>query len=252
MSQQDARGPGARMVLTLFPEISYIYLDQYSPAMNLKKQKRNLLIALFICALCPIAGQAVYDLDFQGVLHDIDGNRVANESFNLNVQLKKPSGSDIWFEFSSVTHSDAEGWFGFHISEISRYLIGEDPFSDPVLISLEILPNSETEWIDEGGDFELSYTLSSQTDGEKKDMEMTRMEGSKLVAHSEDHFHAFKDSYPFGYITGGFLLSDQPPVEQELINDLKQWILPESSEEEGAASRGVKGGFPTGGYYKKK
>ena len=252
MAQQDAGGPGASMFLVLFSENSYIYLDQYTCVMNLMKQKRNLLIALFISALCPVAGQAVYHLDFQGVLHDIEGNRIANESFNLNVQVKKPSGSDIWFEFSSVTHSDPEGCFGFHISEISRYLTGDDPFSDPVMISLEILPNSETEWIEKGGDFELSYTLSSQTDGQNKDMEMTRMEGSKLVVHSEDHFHAFKDSYPFGYITGGFLLSDEPPSGQELINDLKQWILPESSEEEGAASRGVKGGFPTGGYYRKK
>jgi hypothetical protein len=168
MAQQHTGRPGGGMLLGLFSEISYIYLDQYSFVMNLKKQKRNLLIAVFIGALCPVAGQAVYDLDFQGVLHDIEGNRVANESFNLNVQLKKPSGSDIWFEFSSVTHSDAEGWFGFQISEVSRYLNGEDPFSDPVLISLEILPNSETEWIEKGGDFKLSYTLSSQSDGEKK------------------------------------------------------------------------------------
>ena len=220
--------------------------------MNLKKPKRMLVIALFFSALCPVAGQLVYDLDFQGVLHDIDGNRIANESFDLHVQLKKPSGPDIWFEFSSVIHSGPEGWFGFHISEISRYLKQEVPFSDPVLIRLEILPNNETKWIEKGGDFELSYTLSCQQDGANKEMEMTRMEGSQLVVHSEDHFHAFKDSYPFGYITGGFLLSDQRPVSQELINDLKQWILPESSEEEGAASRGVKGGFPTGGYYRKK
>jgi len=220
--------------------------------MDLNKQKRNLLIALFISALCPVGGQAVYDLDFQGVLHDIEGNRIANESFDLNVQLKMPSGSGIWFEFSSVTHSDPEGWFGFRISEVSRYLKGDEPFSDPVQISLEILPNSETEWIEKGGDFELSYTLSSQTDGQNKHLEMTRMEGSELVAHAEDEFRAFKDSYPFGYITGGFLLSHHATVSQELINDLKQWILPESAEEEGAASRGVKGGFPTGGYYRKK
>ncbi len=252
MLPQDAGGSVASMILVLFSEISYIYLDQYPCVMNLKKQLRTLLIVLFISALCPIAGQVVYDLDFQGVLHDIEGNRIANESFDLNVQVKEPSGSDIWYEFSSVTQSDPEGWFGFHISEVSRYLNGDDPFSDPVMISLEILPNSKTEWIEKGGDFKLSYTLSSQTDGQDKELEMTRMEGSKLEVHSEDRFHAFKDSYPFGYITGGFLLSDQPPVGQELINDLKQWILPESSEEEGAASRGVKGGFPTGGYYRKK
>jgi hypothetical protein len=168
------------------------------------------------------------------------------------VELKRASGSEILFEFSSVARSDEEGWFGFTISEISRFLDGNNPFSDPVLIQMEFVPNSQTKWMKAGEDFVLTYTLRSATTDDQATLEMERMEGSKLQVHAEDHLHAFKDEYPFAYLTGGFLLTDQPPLDQELIADLKRWIVPEESDEEGAASRGVKGGFPTGGYYKKK
>lgn len=220
--------------------------------MNRKVLRLNLIIILLISAITPLLGQVVYDLNFQGVLKDIEGNRMANEGFDLYVQLKKASGSDTLFDFTSATTTDPEGWFGFNISEISRFLNDDQPFSVPLQIRMEFLPKSSTTWIKEGSDFELSYTLSSKQGEESKTMEMTRMEGSKLLVHAENQFHAFKDQYPFAYITGGFLLTDQPPLDKELIDDLKQWILPENTEDEGAVSRGVKGGFPTGGYYRKK
>ena len=220
--------------------------------MNLIKNKILLLIVVVFSAIGPIWGQAIYDLNFQGVLNDIEGKRIANESFDLSVQLKWVSGSETLFEFSSTTKTDQEGWFGFNISEISRFLKEGEPFSDPILIKMELLPNSSTTWIKQGEDFELSYSLASQQSEQTKEIEMTRMEGSKLTAHSEDHLHAFRDEYPFAYLTGGFLLTDQPPLSNELISDLKHWILPDESEGEGDASRGVKGGFPTGGYYRKK
>jgi len=219
--------------------------------MNQKKNCICFLIVMVFSAIGPLVGQAVYDLNFQGLLKDIEGKRIANESFDLSVQVKRVSGSETLFEFSSATQSNPEGWFGFNISEISRFLNNGEPFSDPVLIKMELLPNSSTLWIKQGEKFELSYTLSSQQIGQNYEIEMTRMEGSKLLAHSEDHLHAFKDQYPFANLTGGFLLTDQPPLSSEVINDLKQWILPEEAEE-GAGSRGVKGGFPTGGYYRKK
>jgi len=220
--------------------------------MNLNKRKINLLIVVVFSAIGPLLGQIVYDLNFQGVLVDIEGNRVANESFNLSVELKQGSGSEILFEFSSATTTDPEGWFGFNISEISRFLSEGEPFSDPLFIKMKIQPGSSTTWIKQGEEFEFSYNLASQQTEQTQTLEMTRMEGSKLTVHSEDHLHAFKDEYPFAYLTGGFLLTDQPPIVNELISDLKLWILPEESEEEGEASRGVKGGFPTGGYYRKK
>lgn len=219
--------------------------------MNQKKNCICFLIVMLFSAIGPLVGQAVYDLNFQGLLKDIEGKRIADESFDLSVQVKRASGSETLFEFSSATQSNPEGWFGFNISEISRFLNNGEPFSDPVLIKMELLPNSSTLWIKQGEKFELSYTLSSQQIGQNYEIEMTRMEGSKLLAHSEDHLHAFKDQYPFANLTGGFLLTDQPPLSSEVINDLKQWILPEEAEE-GAGSRGVKGGFPTGGYYRKK
>jgi hypothetical protein len=220
--------------------------------MTLKKKLICLLSVLLGCTFGTVTGQNVYDLNFQGLLSDIEGHRVANESFDLKVELSRESGSETLFEFSSVAQSDQEGWFGFNISEISRFLNGDKPFSDPVLIKMEFVPNSSTKWIRAGEDFVLSYTLKSTTRDGQTSLEMTRMEGSKLQVHAEDHLHAFKDEYPFAYLTGGFLLSDQPPFDQELIADLKRWIVPDESDEEGAVSRGVKGGFPTGGYYRKK
>jgi len=77
------------------------------------------------------------------------------------------------------------------------------------------------------------------------------MEGSELVVHTENHLFAFKDQYPFAYLTGGFLITDKPPVSTQSISDLQQWLLPVDQDEDGAPSRGVKGGFPAGGYYKK-
>jgi len=220
--------------------------------MILKTNLICLLSLLLCCTFGSLMSQDVYDLNFQGLLSDIEGQRVANESFDLKVELKRASGSEILFEFSSVAHSDEEGWFGFTISEISRFLDGNNPFSDPVLIQMEFVPNSQTKWMKAGEDFVLTYTLRSSTTDDQATLEMERMEGSKLQVHAEDHLHAFKDEYPFAYLTGGFLLTDQPPLDQELTADLKRWIVPEESDEEGAASRGVKGGFPTGGYYKKK
>lgn len=219
--------------------------------MKPKKKLSCFLIAVLFSTFGPLSGQAVYDLNFQGLLNDIEGNRIADESFDLSVQVKQTSGSEVFFEFSSTTQSNAEGWFGFNISEISRFLNTNEPFAEPVLIHMELLPNESTKWIIQGEKFELSYILSSKQSGENQEIEMTRMEGSLLVAHYEDHLHAFKDQYPFAYLTGGFLLTDQPPLNKDVIEDLKQWIQPQESEE-GSESRGVKGGFPTGGYYKKK
>jgi len=219
--------------------------------MNPKKNLSCFLIVVVFSAIGPLMGQAVYDLNFQGLLKDMEGNRIANESFELSVQVNGASGSETLFEFTSSTQSNPEGWFGFNISEISRFLKNGELFSDPVLINMVLLPNSSTKWIKQGEKFELSYTLSSQQSGQTREIEMTRMEGSKLMLHSEDHLHAFKDQYPFAYLTGGFLLTDLPPLSSEVIEDLQQWILPEEAEE-GAGSRGVKGGFPTGGYYRKK
>lgn len=217
--------------------------------MKLKKNLNSFLIVLAFSAIGPLFGQVVYDLNFQGVLNDIEGNRIINESFILSVQMKRVSGSETLFEFSSVTLTDEEGWFGFNISEISRFMKEGEPFADPVSILMEFTPAENTRWLKKNEVFKLSYTLSSR---QTQSFEMTRMEGSELMLHSEDHLYAFKDKYPFAQVTGGFLLTDQPPLSADLISNLKQWILPEEGEDAGAASRGVKGGFPTGGYYKKK
>ena len=79
---------------------------------------------------------------------------------------------------------------------------------------------------------------------------MTRMEGSELVYHHEDHLYAFKDQYPFCLSDRWFYYDRSAAVRIKLNADLRQWIHLKS-DEVGTASRGVKGGFPEGGYLKK-
>ncbi len=219
--------------------------------MNLKKITLIALTVLWGSAIGALQGQAVYDLNFQGILADIQGNDISNEGFDLSVQLKHETGQDILYEFSSVTFTDEEGWFGFTISEISRFLIENGQVSKPIVLRMEFLPNENTKWMRKGEDFMVTYTLTPSMDGNQLEIVINRMEGTELVLFSEDHLFAFKDQYPFAMLSGGFLITDQPPVSQESIAHLKQWISPDEDSEIGARSRGVKGGFPAGGYYKK-
>ncbi len=220
--------------------------------MNLNKKMLFLLSALMITALGSALGQPVYDLNFQGKLADIQGNSISNEQFDLSVKLKHESGQDVLFEFSSSTNTDENGWFGFTISEISRYLLKGSELSETLVVRMEFVPNDHTKWMREGDDFLVTYTLTPAVVNNVRQLKITRMEGSELASHSEDHLFAFKDQYPFAYLTGGFLMTDQPPVTEESIADLQKWLSPDGNDQDGAASRGVKGGFPAGGYYKKK
>lgn len=219
--------------------------------MNLQK-KLFLLSTLFIVVIGTTIGQPAYDLIFQGMLTDIQGKSISNDPFDLSVQLKSESGQEILFEFNSSTKTDENGWFGYTISEISRFLLKSGEISETLVIRMEFLPNVHTKWMRKGDDFMVTYTLSPALVNNLKQLKIIRMEGSELVTHSEDHLYAFKDQYPFAYLTGGFLVTDQPPVSDQSIADLKQWLSPDDQDDTGAVSRGVKGGFPAGGYYKKK
>ena len=219
--------------------------------MNLKKKKLFLFTAAIVVALGSVLGQTTYDLNFQGVITDIQGKSISSEQFNLLVQLRPESEQEVLFEFSSSTQTDQEGWFGYTISEISRFLVKDGKMSNTIVIRMEFLPNGNNTWIKEGDDFMVTYKVEPVLIDNSIQLKITRMEGSELVAHTENHLYAFKDQYPFAYLTGGFLITDQPPVSSQSISDLQQWLSPDESDDEGAASRGVKGGFPAGGYYKK-
>ncbi len=198
-----------------------------------------------------IFGQSTYDLNFQGMLSDIQGNPIHDEPFNLTVQLLSEESGAALFEFSSSTATDEYGWFGFTISEISRYLMEGRELKHSAVIRMQMEPNVQTRWLAEGEDFLVTYALSPATMGHTTQLKITRMEGSELMVHSEDHLFAYKDQYPFAYLTGGFLMTDRPPVSEQSIDDLKQWLMPREADGDGIPSRGVKGGFPQGGYYKK-
>jgi len=219
--------------------------------MNLKKKMLFMMSAVIFSALASATGQPAFDLNFQGILTDIQGNSISNEQFDLSVQLRPESGHEVLFEFNSSTNTDEEGWFGYTISEFSRFIMRDGKFSETVVIRMEFKPNANTRWMKQSDDFMVTYKLEPTLVDNSTQLKITRMEGTELVAHTEDHLFAFKDQYPFAYLTGGFLLTDRPPVSDQSVDDLKQWVSPDEQDEAGAASRGVKGGFPAGGYYKK-
>jgi hypothetical protein len=198
-----------------------------------------------------LVGQSAYELTFQGILADIDGAGIGDESFMLKVQIRLHASGEVLHEFTSDAKTDREGWFGFTISSISGYMMNEDGSWRPILIRMEFLPDDQTSWIEKGNDFLVTYTLEPSKRSTSL-FQMTRMEGSELEVYSEEHLHAFRDLYPFAYLTGGYLITDIPPADSVSVADLRQWLTPDPDDEGDASSRGVKGGFPMGGYRKKK
>jgi len=219
---------------------------------NLNWPKILPLLLLNILLIAPASAQSMFDLSFQGKLADIQGKEISNEHFDLAVQICRESAYEVLYEIKTSTSSDEGGWFGFIIPNMSQFLMEEGELKHPVEIRLEILPNAETKWMREGEDFMLSYTLKPYADSADYQLMMTRMEGSKLIMYSENHLYAFKDQDPFAYLLGGFLITNQPAFSDSMLLELKQWLSPLPGDEQGGASRGVKGGFPSGGYYKKK
>ncbi|MCK4746974.1 MAG: hypothetical protein KAT15_08065 [Bacteroidales bacterium] len=214
------------------------------------KKQLILVAAVLFGLLVSGTGQTSIDLNYQGMLADIQGNRITKEQFDLSIKVLSEPGTVLW-ETKSVMETDEEGWFGFPIRDVSRFLLDEGQIKETIVIRMEFLPNATTKWMRKGDDFMVSYTLKPSLIDDNIQLTMTRMEGSELVIHSEDHLYAFKDLYPFAYLTGGFLLTDKPPVNRSSKDDLRQWLSPDEEMKEGAASRGVKGGFASGGYRKK-
>jgi len=220
--------------------------------MHLKLSRILLLLLVQFFLITPASAQSIFDLCFRGKLADIEGKEIKEEHFDLKVQITRVTAYETLYEFRTSSYSDSGGWFGFIIPGVSQFFMDETDSLHPVVIIMEILPNKETEWMREGEDFMVSYTLKPTVDSTGIQLMMTRMEGSKLEVHSEDHLFAFKDLDPFAYLLGGFLITDEPPFSDQSPLDLQQWLTPESGDEDGGVSRGVKGGFPSGGYYKKK
>ena len=220
--------------------------------MNLTKNKFYFLIVVFFWAFTTLSAQSAYHLNFQGMLSDIEGKKISNEHFDLKVQLKLKSNQEASFESLSSVSTDQEGWFAFNIEDISSYYLKDGLPGTPLVIKFEFLPNDLTKWIGQNEGFMVSYTLISHQRENKFELQITRLEGSSLMAHSEEHFYVFKDQMPFAYLSGGFLITDPYPPDNQLVEDLRTWITPSMEEEPEAASRGVKGGFPTGGNYRKK
>jgi hypothetical protein len=198
-----------------------------------------------------LSAQPAIDLDFQGKLTDGSGEVISGDQFEFSVTLMSatPAKGELMKQQLTL-QTDQDGWFGFMIPGISTYMLKEGQIQEPLVISLEFFPNEETTWLKDGQDFVVSYTLTPTVKDEAIYLKMLRMEGSELTAHREDHLYVFKDEYPFAYLTGGFLLTDAPPLADESKDDLREWMNPEPTD--GTSTRGVKGGFAKGGYGRKR
>jgi hypothetical protein len=212
---------------------------------------RPLVLAAFLTLFMAFAAGQTIDMNFQGLLTDGQGKEIVNEPFDFVVKLMTADAAkaELCKQVYAI-QTDEGGWFSFSIPEISSYLMVEDHMRDNLVIRMEFLPNATTRWLKSGQDFMVSYTLSPVMKEETIYLKMTRMEGSELTTHLEENLYVFKDEYPFAYLTGGFLLTDAPPLDEASPQDLRTWILPDPAES-GEATRGVKAGFPKGGYKKR-
>lgn len=218
--------------------------------MALKRKQTTLIIAALFTFLLTTSGQAAIDLNCQGLLTE-GVEKITNEDFDLNVKLiSSHSGKNELWSYSEATSTDENGWFTFTIPELSQFMELKGNEKDSMVIWIEFQPNSNTKWLSEDEDFLVTYTITASITDDVIKLTLSRMEGAELTTHVEDHLFAYKDDYPFAYLTAGFLLTDAPPLNNTTIDDLRQWISPESSETD-SISRGVKGGFPKGGYRKR-
>ena len=211
----------------------------------------TLLTAALFAMLISASGQAAIDLNFQGLLTDNNMDLIPGATFDFTVKLvsPEPGKAELW-SHSEVISTDEDGWFSFSIPEVSQYLDMDEDVPKSVVIRLDFIPNSKTTWLQKGEDLMVTYTLTPTKRDDAIYLKMLRMEGSELTVHLEDHLYAFKDEYPFAYLTGGFLLTDTPPINKSSLDDLKQWMVPEPTEK-GSATRGVRGSFPKGSYRKR-
>ena len=211
----------------------------------------TLITAALFAILITASGQTTIDLNFQGLLTDSNKDLIPGATFDFNVKLvsPEPGKAELWSHSEAIS-TDEDGWFSFSIPEVSQYLDMDEDVHKSVVIRLDFIPNSKTTWLQKGEDLMVTYTLTPTKRDDAIYLKMLRMEGSELTVHLEDHLYAFKDEYPFAFLTGGFLLTDTPPINKSSLDDLKQWIVPEPTEK-GSATRGVRGSFPKGSYRKR-
>ena len=218
--------------------------------MNLLKKQLMLFGACLIITVSASMAQPMVKLTFQGMLTDIQGNHISNEQFKLSISILSIPDENILWQENTISLTDDEGWFGFNLNDITPYLINNGEMNQALSVNLNFMPNENTRWMRKGEDFLVSYSITPIMKNDSLDFEMTRMEGSALTIHKDKHLIAFKDEYPFAYLTGGFVLTDKPV--DDAASDLQQWISPVEEVDEGRSTRGVKGGFPAGGYRKNK
>ena len=207
--------------------------------MSLFKKQLLLSACCLVLAGAVCMAQPAVKMSFQGMLSDIQGNRITNEPFSLSVSILSVKSEEVLWQENSIAVTNDEGWFGFEIRDVSPYLEKEGMLTQAASIKIGFMPTEQTRWMRTGEDFLVSYTLNPSINNDSIQFNIMRMEGSELTAHTEKHLYAFKDQYPFAYLTGGFVLTDKSM--DDVVDNLQQWISPVKEVDEGGATRGVKG-----------
>lgn len=209
---------------------------------------------LFSFAATSLFSQGSVRLNFEGIMKDIEENRIAEDEFKLLINvISNPSG-EILLEKSHTLLTDKQGWFGFDIGEFDRFFTLDQSGTSTIFINLELIPTRNSKWIEQGRSFPVSYKILKVAKSDSLLFEIARMEGSRaeeLRFLNQDDMLFFRDTYPFGYLQGGFMISLD--LSSEKLAILRN-IIDEDSDTSGEAtkSRGVKGGFAVGGYRKTK
>jgi hypothetical protein len=221
--------------------------------------KFYIIISLFLALLFGLTMNSAYSqesirLNFEGIMRDIEEMRISEDEFKLEVKVLSDPSGEILLENSYSIRTDNRGWFGFELGEFDRFFNQDLEGTSTIVVNLGLFPTENSKWIEQGKDFPITYKILRAIENDSLLFEIARIQGSRpeeLLFSNIEEMLIFQDSYPFGYLQGGFMISVD--LSSEKLAILRN-IIDEDSDASGEAtkSRGVKGGFAVGGYRKTK
>jgi hypothetical protein len=219
---------------------------------NIPHDMRNLQKYLLLCLLflslnlLDIQAQGTIQLHFEGQMMNISQEAIKSDEFKLVIKIREGMSREAIYELRILKKTDQEGWFGFTIGDFHELLYKDQ--ASVLTVDLEFYPTPESHWIEQGEDFIVKYDLKKVIRNDSLLIEIERIEGSKgpkLEFFASGERLYFYDTYPFAYLQGGFAFTF---MELNDTGKLRSYI----SGENEVKSRGIKGGFPVGGYRKNK
>ena len=215
-------------------------------AMKPARMFRLFIALIMVLSVIPVISQGSLQLNFQGMMKDINENIIREDEFDLSVKvLEEPSGKTLW-ESKYSMKTDNNGWFGFEIDEFESFFKGEQ--KEELTVHFGLFPTERSRWIEKDSDFMVTYTIKKVIRNDSLLFTITRLEGTELLFSQFEDVLFFNDSFPFAYLLGGFMLSVN--TTDANLSNLRSVISGDDPAPEEVRSRGMKGGFAVGGYRK--